>query len=127
MTVFGSIPLTSILRSGARKLLAEAIEQEAEAGMKELKLADGRDRVVRHGHGSTRTIQTGVFAVDVALGKIRDRGIAGRPATASGSGQLGDSAAVGAPDEKPGRTAAGALTAGHFDRLLPGGVGGPAG
>jgi transposase-like protein len=73
-------PLTSILRSGARKLLSEAIEQEAEAflaGMKELKLADGRDRVVRHGHGPTRTIQTGIGAVEVARVKIRDRGAAG--------------------------------------------------
>ena len=73
-------PLTNILRSGARKLLAEAIEQEAEsflAGMKELKLADGRDRVVRHGHGPTRTIQTGIGAVEVARVKLRDRGSAG--------------------------------------------------
>jgi transposase-like protein len=73
-------PLTNILRSGVRKLLAEAIEQEAEAflaGMKELKLADGRDRVVRHGHGPTRTIQTGIGAVEVARVKIRDRGAAG--------------------------------------------------
>ena len=79
-------PLTNILRSGARKLLEEAIEQEAEsflAGMKELKLADGRDRVVRHGHGPNRTIQTGIGAVEVARVKF---GIAGRPATASGSG-----------------------------------------
>ena len=73
-------PLTNILRSGARKLLAEAIEQEAAAflaGMKELKLADGRDRVVRHGHGPRRTIQTGIGAVEVARVKLRDRGAAG--------------------------------------------------
>lgn len=73
-------PLTSILRSGARKLLAEVIEQEAEvflAGMKELKLADGRDRVVRHGHGPTRTIQTVIGADELARVKIRDRGAAG--------------------------------------------------
>ena len=73
-------PLTNILRSGARKLLAEAIEQEAAAflaGMKELKLADGRDRIVRHGHGPTRTIQTGIGAVEVARVKLRDRGAAG--------------------------------------------------
>jgi len=47
-------PLTDILRSGARRLLAQAIELEAEAfleTMKDLKLADGRDRLVRHGHG----------------------------------------------------------------------------
>ena len=73
-------PLTNILRSGARQLLAQAIELEAEAflaSMKELKLADGRDRVVRHGHGPERTIQTGIGAVEVARVKIRDRGAGG--------------------------------------------------
>src|ERR1700737_151659 len=73
-------PLTNILRSGARQLLAQAIELEAEAflaSMKDLKLADGRDRVVRHGHGPERTIQTGIGAVEVARVKIRDRGAAG--------------------------------------------------
>ena len=42
-------PLTDILRTGARKLLAQAIESEAEAylaSMRELKLPDGRDRLV---------------------------------------------------------------------------------
>ena len=55
-------PLTNILRSGARQLLAQAIELEAEAfltEMKGFKLADGRDRVVRHSHEPERTIQTG--------------------------------------------------------------------
>src|SRR6202162_5981020 len=73
-------PLTNILRAGARQLLAQAIELEAEAflaSMKDLKLADGRDRVVRHGHGPERTIQTGIGAVEVARVKIRDRGAAG--------------------------------------------------
>src|SRR5471032_3421146 len=67
-------PLTNILRSGARQLLAQAIELEAEAflaEMKDFRLADGRDRVVRHGH--ERTIQTGIGAVEVARVKIRDR------------------------------------------------------
>jgi putative transposase len=64
--------LTDILRSGARRLLAQAVELEAETfleTMKDLKLADGRDRVVRHGHGPERAIQTGI-------GPIRDRGAA---------------------------------------------------
>jgi putative transposase len=58
-------PLTNILRSGARQLLAQAVEMEAEAflaAMKGFKLADGRNRVVRHGHGPVRTIQTGIGA-----------------------------------------------------------------
>src|ERR1700676_4155308 len=70
-------PLTNILRTGARQLLAQAVEVEAEtflAAMKDLNLADGRDRVVRHGHGPTRTIQTGIGPVDVNRVKIRDRG-----------------------------------------------------
>ena len=70
-------PLTSILRSGARQLLAQAIEMEAEAflaAMKDRKLPDGRDRVVRHGHGPERTIQTGIGPVPVSRVKIRDRG-----------------------------------------------------
>src|SRR5476649_2759426 len=73
-------PLTNILRSGARQLLAQAIELEAEAflaEMKDFRLADGRDRVVRHGHGPERTIQTGIGAVEVARVKIRDRGAGG--------------------------------------------------
>src|SRR5580704_9269025 len=72
-------PLTNILRAGARQLLAQAVEVEAEtflAAMKDLKLADGRDRVVRHGHGPTRTIQTGIGPVDINRVKLRDRGAA---------------------------------------------------
>jgi putative transposase len=72
-------PLTSILRSGARQLLTQAVEMEAEvflAAMKELKLPDGRGRVVRHGHGPERTIQTGIGPVEVSSVKIRDRGAA---------------------------------------------------
>ncbi len=45
-------PLTAILRSGARRLLAQAIEAEAEAflaAMKGERLPDGRERIVRHG------------------------------------------------------------------------------
>ena len=73
-------PLTNILRSGARELLAQAVEMEAEAflaAMKGLKLPDGRDRLVRHGHGPVRTIQTGIGAVEVARVKIRDRAAPG--------------------------------------------------
>jgi putative transposase len=69
-------PLTDILRAGARKLLAQAIESEAEAylaSMRDLKLPDGRERLVRHGHGPERTIQTGIGPVEVSRVKIRDR------------------------------------------------------
>lgn len=72
-------PLTNILRAGARQLLAQAVEVEVEtflATVKDLKLADGRARVVRHGYGPARTIQTGIGPVEVARAKIRDRGAA---------------------------------------------------
>jgi putative transposase len=70
-------PLTAILRSGARRLLAQAVEAEAEAflaAMKGVQLADGRDRVVRHGLGPERLVQTGIGPVAVRRVKLRDRG-----------------------------------------------------
>ena len=72
-------PLTDVLRAGARRLLAQAVELEAEAflsGMQGLRLPDGRARLVRHGHGPERTIQTGIGPVTVSRVKIRDRGAA---------------------------------------------------
>ena len=73
-------PLTEVLRSGAQRLLVQAVETEAEAFlamMSNWKLADGRARFVRHGHGPERTIQTGIGAVPVQRAKIRDRGAEG--------------------------------------------------
>ena len=70
-------PLTAILRSGARRLLAQAVEAEAEAflaAMKGERLPDGRERVVRHGHAPERLVQTGIGPVPVRRAKIRDRG-----------------------------------------------------
>ena len=40
-------------------------------------MPDGRDRVVRHGHGPQRAIQTGVGPVEVRRAKVRDRGDVG--------------------------------------------------
>jgi transposase-like protein len=70
-------PLTAVLRSGARRLLAQAIEAEAETFLAEMKghrLGDGRERVVRHGHGPERLVQTGIGPVAVERVKLRDRG-----------------------------------------------------
>ena len=70
-------PLTVILRSGARRLLAQAVEAEAEAFlalMKGMQLPDGRERLVRHGLGPERVIQTGIGPVEVRRVKLRDRG-----------------------------------------------------
>ncbi|MET4121703.1 putative transposase [Bradyrhizobium sp. JR1.5] len=72
-------PLTNILRVAARQLPAQAVEIELEtflATVKDLKLDDGRARLVRHGYGPARTIATGFGPVDVARAKIRDRGAA---------------------------------------------------
>jgi transposase-like protein len=69
-------PLTEIAREGARRMLAQVLMVEADAFVaqwKDLKLPDGRDRVVRHGHGPQRTIQTGIGPVEVRRAKVRDR------------------------------------------------------
>ena len=70
-------PLTAVLRNGARRLLAQAIEAEAEAflaAMEDKRLPDGRERVVRHGQGPERAVQTGIGPVAVRRAKLRDRG-----------------------------------------------------
>src|SRR5512144_2792382 len=95
-------PLTAILRSGARRLLEQAVEAEVEAflaTMKALKLADGGDRVVRHGHGPERAIQTGIGPVAVQRVKVRDRGAA--PAGERIHFNLGDLAPLGPADDQP--------------------------
>jgi putative transposase len=70
-------PLTEILRTGARRLITRAVEVEFDtflASNVDLALADGRQRVVRHGHDPVRTIQTGIGPVEVQKPKARDRG-----------------------------------------------------
>jgi putative transposase len=70
-------PLSELAREGARRMLAQALIAEADAFIalwKDVKLPDGRDRVVRHGHGPERAIQTGVGPVAVRRAKVRDRG-----------------------------------------------------
>src|SRR5215212_11202931 len=70
-------PLTAVLRSGARRLLAQAVEAEAEAflaAMKGARLPDGRERLVRHGRAPERPVQTGIGPVAVRRAKLRDRG-----------------------------------------------------
>ena len=73
---FSVDPLTDILRSGARQLLAQAIEAEVEdhiAAHADLTDAQGRRRVVRHGYLPEREIQTGIGAVRVKAPRVRDR------------------------------------------------------
>ena len=70
-------PMAEVLRFGARQLLARAVELEIEALLAEradLKLSDGRARLVRHGHGPEREVQTGIGAVAMSGPKVRERG-----------------------------------------------------
>src|ERR1700693_2738637 len=72
-------PLTEILRPGARRWSAQAVEADFEtflASTAELVLPDGRRRVVRHGHDPVRAIQTGIAPVEVQKPKARDRAAA---------------------------------------------------
>ncbi len=70
-------PLTEVLRQGARKLLAQAVEGEVAVFLEayaDLTTEDGRQRLVRHGHLPERTIQTGIGSVEVRQPRVRDRG-----------------------------------------------------
>jgi len=69
-------PLTELAREGARRMLAEALKAEADAfvaSFADERLDDGRQRIVRHGFGPERQIQTGIGALDVQRPKVRDR------------------------------------------------------
>jgi putative transposase len=69
-------PLTDIAREGARQMLAAALRAEAEsfvARFSDERLPDGRRRVVHHGAGPERTIQTGIGPITVQRRKVRDR------------------------------------------------------
>ena len=69
-------PLTELARDGARRMLAAALRAEADAFVAQHAgetLPDGRQRVVRHGYGPERNIQTGIGALDLRRPKVRDR------------------------------------------------------
>ena len=71
-----SDPLTEVLRSGARSLLARAVEAEVAVfldGHSEARTEEGRRRLVRHGHLPEREIMTGIGPVAVRAPRIRDR------------------------------------------------------
>lgn len=67
--------LTELLRSGAKKLVAQAIESEFENFLEQVseRLSDGRRRVVRNGYLPSREIATGIGQVCVQLPRVRDR------------------------------------------------------
>jgi len=68
--------LTELLRNGAQRVIAEAVEAEMEtflATMSE-KLNDGKQRIVKNGYLPEREILTGVGQVKVRVPRVRDRG-----------------------------------------------------
>jgi putative transposase len=69
-------PLTAVLRQGAQRLLAQAIEAEITVLLAQY--ADrhdlqGRQAVVRNGSLPEREVQTGIGAVRVKVPRVRDR------------------------------------------------------
>lgn len=69
-------PLTEMLRDGARKLIAQAVEVELRAFLDryaDKKLEDGRNAVVRNGYLPERAVQTGIGDVAIQVPKVRDR------------------------------------------------------
>ena len=74
---FSPDPLTDLLRSGAQRLIQQAVEAELAALLEAHasdKTDDGRARLVRHGHLPEREIMTGIGAVPVQVPRVRDRG-----------------------------------------------------
>jgi transposase-like protein len=68
--------LTEVLRSGARALLAQAIEAEVAEFLgkhADLKTEQGHQRLVRHGHLPEREVMTGIGPVAVRQPRVRDR------------------------------------------------------
>jgi putative transposase len=72
----GQDVLTEILRDGARRMLADAIEAEVAAWIDahaHLRDVSGRRQVVRNGHLPERTIQTGIGEIPVKQPRVQDR------------------------------------------------------
>ena len=68
-------PITEVLRNGAKKLLAEALEAEIESYLfehRDLKDSLGHQRVTGNGYLPEREIQTGIGPVPVRVPRARD-------------------------------------------------------
>ena len=65
--------LTEVLRSGAKKLLAAAVNAEVDEFLSQHNLADEKPRFVRNGYLPEREIQTGIGGVAVQVPRVRDR------------------------------------------------------
>jgi putative transposase len=69
-------PLQEVLREGARKMLAAAIETEIAIFIEQhsaLQTEEGKAVVVRNGYLPQRPIQTGLGDIEVKVPKVRDR------------------------------------------------------
>jgi putative transposase len=69
-------PLTELLRSGARQLIAEAVEAELQGFLAQFgnyRTQQGHRQVVRNGYLPERNIQTGLGPVRVKVPKVRDK------------------------------------------------------
>jgi len=119
---FSHNPLTEILRSGALRLIEQAVEAELTtllAADADDKTEDGRSRVVHHGHRAEREVMAGIGPVPVKMPRGRDRAAEAEkvrfhvlhPAALSAQGEVGR------------RTAAVALSQGHFQLRFPRRVG----
>jgi putative transposase len=68
--------LTEVLRTGARQMLAQAIDAEVSAYLdarSELRDEEGRQQVVRNGYLPQRTILSGVGPVEIKQPRVHDR------------------------------------------------------
>ncbi len=73
---FSADPLSELLRSGARKLITDAVEIELQQLLSQyasLKNEQGHHQVVRNGYLPEREILTGIGAIKVKVPKIRDK------------------------------------------------------
>ena len=80
--VIGTDPLTELLKEGARKLLAQAVESEVQellAQYEDLRTEWGHAAVVRNGYLPERELQTGLGPIRVKIPKVRSK--TGEPVT----------------------------------------------
>ena len=69
--------LTEVLREGAQKLIAEAVQAELEELLEQFEGQEdgqGRQRLVRNGYLPQREVQTGIGGIPVRIPRVRDRG-----------------------------------------------------
>jgi putative transposase len=75
-------PLTELLKTGAEKLIYEAVESELNALLTEYsshKTPEGKAAVIRNGYLPERKIETGIGPVTVRIPKVRSK--TGEPVT----------------------------------------------